>query len=280
MNCHEVQENLSAYFDCELSEDARRTVDEHLAGCESCRCELRTFSGLSSLVTHAPPPAVPGDLWARVECELDAHANVTLPPWWARARRPYTRLLVLAAGLLIVVTGAAIWYGTSGSGQHLDAVPNLDRFANLLGRDPAAAQQTLLAAYHGEPVSADQAARKLGYMPVSLRSSPDGYRLHSAYLLDMPCCRCMQALYERSDGQIVAVFEKSPDQPLAFGDRPTICTQCNGQPCQLTQSDGRLVVSCQVADRQLAIVGAESMDEAQTLLTWLHENSRLGQKRS
>ena len=117
-------------------------------------------------------------------------------------------------------------------------------------------------------------------MPVSLRRSPDGYRLRSAYLLDMPCCRCMQAVYERSDGQVVAVFEKSPDQPLAFGDRPTVCTRCNGQPCQLTQSDGRLVVSCQIADRQLAIVGAENMDEAQTLLTWLQENSRLGQKRS
>ena len=90
----------------------------------------------------------------------------------------------------------------------------------------------------------------------------------------------MQALYERSDGQIVAVFEKSPDQPLAFGDQPTICTQCNGQPCQLTQSDGRLVMSCQIANRQLAIVGAASMDVAQSLLTWLHENSRLGGNRS
>jgi hypothetical protein len=158
--------------------------------------------------------------------------------------------------------------------------PTLDQFARLLNRDPAAAQPTLLAAYHGKPVSADQAAQELGYMPVSLRRNPDGYRLHSAYLLDMPCCRCMQALYERGDGQIVAVFEKSPDQPLAFGDCPTICTRCNGQACQLTQLDGRLVVSCQVADRQLAIVGAENMDEAHTLLTWLHENSRLGQKRS
>ncbi len=120
----------------------------------------------------------------------------------------------------------------------------------------------------------------LGYVPVSLRRNPVGYRLRSAYLLEMPCCRCMQAVYERSDGQIVAVFEKSPDHPLEFGDRPSICTQCNGQPCQLTQADGRLVVSCQLEDRQLAIVGVQNMDEAHALLAWLHENSRLDPKRS
>ena len=280
MNCREVQENLSAYFDRELSENARQEMDEHLAGCESCCGELRSFAGLSNLVRHAPAPAVPADLWTRVERELDGQASVVRPPSWARAPGPYARLLVLAAGLLIVVTGAAVWYRVSGSRQHRDAVPNLDHFASLLEQDPGAAQQMLLAEYRGEPVSPDQAARKLGYMPVSLRRNPDGYRLRSAYLLNMPCCRCMQAVYERNDGQIVAVFEKSPDQPLTFGDRPTVCTECNGQPCQLTQADGRLIVSCQLADRQLAIVGAENMDEAHALLTWLHENSRLDPKSS
>jgi hypothetical protein len=216
----------------------------------------------------------------QIERGLDEQANVRRASPRDRAAHPYARLLALAAGLLIVAAGAAIWYRTSGSGPHQDAVPNLDQFASLLEQDPAAAQQMLLAEYRGQPVSPGQAARELGYMPVSLRRDPDGYRLRSAYLLDMPCCRCMQAVYERHDGQIVAVFEKSPDQPLAFGDRPMICTQCNGQPCQLMQSDGRLVVSCQVADRQLAIVGAENMDEARTLLTWLHENGRLDQKRS
>ena len=279
MNCCEVRENLSAYFDRELPEDARRRMEEHLAGCDSCCGELRCFAGLSSLVKHAPCRPSPA-IFGR-ESSVDwTSRRTSAVPVRDRAVRPYARLLALAAGLLIVATGAAIWYRVSGSGQHPDAVPNLDQFASLLEQDPTAAQQMLLAEYHGQPVSPDQAARELGYMPVSLRRNPDGYRLRSAYLLEMPCCRCMQAVYDRHDGQTVAVFEKSPDQPLAFGDRPTICTQCNGQPCQLMQSDGRLVVSCQVADRQLAIVGAENMDEARTLLTWLHENSRLDQKRS
>lgn len=85
----------------------------------------------------------------------------------------------------------------------------------------------------------------------------------------------MQAVYERSNGQTITVFEKSPDSPLDCGDRPNVCTQCNGQPWQLTQADGRLVVSCLVENRHLTIVGIQNMDEAHSLLTWLHENSRL-----
>lgn len=280
MNCREVQESLSAYFDRELSEDTRREMDAHLAGCESCGGELRGFAGLSNLVRQAPGPAVPGDLWTRLEAEMNVRTSGVSLASRARARRPTARLLALAASLLAVAVGVAVWYRTTGGAGHRHAVANLDQYASLLSRDPAAAQQTLLAAYRGQAISPDGAAQALGYVPVSLRRSPAGYRLRSAYLLEMPCCRCMQAVYERNDGQTVAVFEKSPDHPLEFGDRPSVCTECNGQPCQLTQADGRLVVSCQLEDRQLAIVGAENMDEAHALLTWLHENSRLDPKRS
>ena len=117
MNCLEAQENLSAYLDRELPEDVRRKMDEHLAGCAACRDELRSFAGLSNLVRQAPVPAVPGDLWTRVEREWDGQASVIRPPSRARAAGRYARLLALAAGLLIVVTGAAVWYRVAGSGR-------------------------------------------------------------------------------------------------------------------------------------------------------------------
>lgn len=280
MNCHEVQENLSTYFDGELSEDARQEVDAHVAECESCCGELQCFARLSNLVRHIPVPAAPPDVWRRVDAQLDERTSHVFLPLRTGASRPYARLLTLAAGLLFLAAGAAIWYQvTAGLGNRHSAA-NLDEFASSLSRDPAGAQRRLVAAYRGQAISPNRAAQALGYVPVSLRRDPVGYRLRSAHLLEMPCCRCLQAVYERSDGQTVAVFEKTLDQPFAFGDRPTVCTRCNGQPCQLTQADGRLIVSCQITDRQLAIVGAESMNEAHALLTWLHENSRLDPKRS
>ncbi len=275
MNCVEVKNNLSAYWDRELPENASREIDAHLAACDSCRDELQTFASLSNLITRTPAPEVPGDAWARIEAAIeDRTGKVDVRPS-AGVRRSRAGRLALAAGLLAVVTGAAIWYQRAGGGSQLQSAPQLAQYASLLSRDPAAAQQSLLAAYQGRAVAPDEAARVLGYVPVSLRRSPAGYRLRSAYLLDMPCCRCMQAVYEGGDGQTVAVFEKSPDHPLEFGDRPSVCTECNGQPCQLTQADSRLIVSCQVENRQLAIVGVRNMDEAHALLAWLQENSRL-----
>jgi len=280
MNCLEVRDNLSAYWDRELPNDARREIDAHLAECNACCGELQTLADLSNLVTRTPAPEVPGDAWARIESAIEDRTGKVVVRPSAGVRRSRAGTLALAAGLLAVVTGAAIWYQRAGGGNQLQSAPHLAQYASLLSRDPAAAQQSLLAAYQGRAVPPDEAARVLGYVPVSLRRSPAGYRLRSAYLLDMPCCRCMQAVYEGGDGQTVAVFEKSPDHPLEFGDRPSVCTECNGQPCQLTQADDRLIVSCQVENRQLAIVGVRNMDEAHTLLAWLHENSRRETKRT
>ncbi len=276
MNCTEVQENLSAYFDGELSQTARREIDDHLASCQSCCDELRCFASLSGLVKQDIGPAVPDDLWRRIELGLEEPRSVVSPSSWMRPGRRYAGLLGLAAGLLIAVTGTVLWYRAAGGGMDRHAMPDLVQFASLLRRDPAAAQRMLLTAYAGEPISRDQAVRDLGYMPVALRRTPDGYRLHSTYSLDMPCCRCMQVLYERGDGRLIAVFEQSSAQPLASGVRSSVCTECNGHPCRLMQADGWSVVSCQIEDRQLAIVGAADRDEAHALLAWLHENTSAG----
>ncbi|MCL4206924.1 MAG: zf-HC2 domain-containing protein [Pirellulaceae bacterium] len=276
MNCSEVQENLSAYYDGELSPTARRKVDDHLALCKSCCDELRCFVSLSGLAKQDIGPAVPDDLWRRIERGLEEPSNGVSRPSETRPGRRYAGLLGLAAGLLITVTGTVLWYRAAGSGTDRHAMPDLVQFASLLRRDPAAAQQMLLAAYAGKPISRDQAVQGLGYMPVALRRIPDGYRLHSTYSLDMPCCQCMQVLYERGDGGMIAVFEQSSTQPFAAGDRFSVCTECNGQPCRLMQADGWSVVSCQIEDRQLAIVGAADKDEAHALLAWLQENTVAG----
>ncbi len=45
MNCAEVQELFSAYYDGELPEDRQSQVREHLGHCDQCAEELAGFDG-------------------------------------------------------------------------------------------------------------------------------------------------------------------------------------------------------------------------------------------
>lgn len=54
-----VTEWLNAYLDGELKGGRLRQVEEHLAGCESCRAELDSLGGLSALLHSDPAPEFP-----------------------------------------------------------------------------------------------------------------------------------------------------------------------------------------------------------------------------
>ena len=56
MNLH-VLEWLAAYHDGELPSGRRQQVEEHLKDCSTCRLELETLEGLSSLLKADPLPA-------------------------------------------------------------------------------------------------------------------------------------------------------------------------------------------------------------------------------
>ncbi len=47
MECPEVQNRLSAYFDGELEEDQRLVIAAHLERCSACAEELQVFGRLS-----------------------------------------------------------------------------------------------------------------------------------------------------------------------------------------------------------------------------------------
>jgi len=49
MNCSEIEELLSAYYDGELSADMTAKIGEHLAGCNRCAEELAGFKTLSNM---------------------------------------------------------------------------------------------------------------------------------------------------------------------------------------------------------------------------------------
>lgn len=69
MTCKKVVEFLDRYVDRDLRSDARRSFEEHLAGCEHCARYLKSYRAASELAARAmkhpedsPPAEVPEQL--------------------------------------------------------------------------------------------------------------------------------------------------------------------------------------------------------------------------
>ena len=123
--------------------------------------------------------------------------------------------------------------------------------------------------YEGRAVSYDEAATKVRYQPVTPERLPNGFSRKAVYLLRMPCCTCVQAIYQGTDGEKLAVFEHVDDQPVWFGTRPTIHTRCNGMPTSLVQVDDCLAASWKHQGRFVTVVGARDMEQVGQLMAFL-----------
>lgn len=283
MDCFEAQELLSAYHDRELAPAARDAVADHLKGCSKCAATLASFQRLSELSGQLAHPAAP-DQWPAIEEQLptgpiaeqigkkwtrtfsrDGRQTARTRPFRSRSSR------AVAAAVLIVVAGltiAAYYVWTSRAGHH-DALltANFDAFLSRFERTPEAAEQVLLTSYEGQEMDVPAAARLVGYQPAVARQLPSGYSVEAVYVLDMPCCKCPQAMCRRRDGGLIAVFEHDEDQPAWFGDRPAIEVQCSGKLTRIVEVDNDLLAATWKSDaRVLTIVGARDIEEVTRLV--------------
>jgi hypothetical protein len=155
---------------------------------------------------------------------------------------------------------------TADFGEYLRHFPN----------SPDDAQQILLAKYRGQAVSLSQAARQLGYRPAVAAGLLEHYSLDAVYVLEMPCCTCVQSIYRHNDGEVFAIFQHERKQPIWFGDRPRISAQFNGRPCDVVQFQDRLAASWKEGSRYLTIVGARNLDEIMLLMTYFQASDTQG----
>jgi anti-sigma factor RsiW len=283
MDCLEAQELLSAYLDRELAPAARDAVADHLKGCSKCAATLASFQQLSELSGHLAHPAAP-DQWTAIEEQLPTGPIAgPIGKKWTRtfsrdglqaARpRPFRSRSsrAVAAAMLIVVAGLAIaayrsW--TSRADQH-DALlaANFDAFLSRFEQTPEAAEQVLLTSYEGQEVDVPAAMRLVGYRPAITRELPPGYSVEAVYVLDMPCCKCPQAICRRQGGGRIAVFEHDVDQPAWFGDRPAINVQCSGKLTRIVEVDNDLLAATWKSDKRLlTVVGARDIEEVTQLV--------------
>jgi len=277
MECVKIQELLSAYHDDEISVERRASVAQHAQACPRCREELTIFEQMSRGAKGLDDPRPPERIWADIESALDAdQAEGGAAPSLERTRQSlrWRPVALLAAAASILIAMAGTWMATTRwrmPGHQHELAANFDQYLESFGVDPVAAQNLLLATYDHRPVNVAEAAEQLGYRPAVAQGLPAGYSVESMYVLDMPCCKCVKTLCRREDGKLLAIFEHADEQPIWFGDRPRIDTQCDGCECSLIGVDRGLVASWKSNARQLTVVGARDLREVTELVSHLED---------
>lgn len=265
MQCCEVVELLSAYYDGELTPDKVDAVAEHVAVCEQCAAELGTLQKLSDMTQKLDQPSPPRHVWPRIEAQLDA-TSPTLASTAMPSQRAASRKKWIAVAALLFVALSWIGYQQWQAREHHHLAVNFGHFLDLFQQAPDEAQRELVEHYSGRSVEIADAVRELKYRPVVANGLPDGYEPAQSYLLKMPCCRCLEACYHRKDGGMLCVFEHDVDQPVWFGDRPTSSEVCSGKSTRLVQVDHCLAATWRQQKRHITVIGAKNIEEVARLI--------------
>ncbi len=116
MNCHQARQHWMPYLDGEADAALHSRVKDHLASCPSCSAwfaqQLEFEQGLAQRL--ASGEAMP-DLWERVLGRAVQRARV-------RGRRAWLRASLVAAALVLLGAGIAIWLTPRG-GEASDLAP-------------------------------------------------------------------------------------------------------------------------------------------------------------
>lgn len=280
MNCTEVKELLSAYFDGELNDELHAQVRQHVVGCSECRNELDGFDRLSQLVSSATVSPPPAELWKRIESGLDRdvlpspasrHSTSSRTPrsWNTR------RWAVLAATVLVVVTiGGVSYRSLFPPSEHHQFMAVFGEYLDRFKSDPHDAQSFLLSQYQHESVQPVEAVDRVGYRPVVADGLPDGYSVVSTHVMKMPCCTCVQCLCQRADGTTLAIFEHDDEEFEWFGTRPTVNVTCQSKQCALVELPSSMAASWKSGKRRITVIGAKDLAEVDSLITWLERRRR------
>lgn len=261
MNCSGVQSRLSAYHDSELSQGEAARIADHLANCPPCAAEHVSFQHLSELSRQLTDPPAPAHMWEELQAKLDAPAQPKATLTRFLTNHVPGKSLALAATILVVVGMGAVAYQAWFSPGQDHLAMNFVRYLEEFPESPGDAQQILLAKYDGRPITLEEATNVLGYEPVTARGVPPEYVVDKVYLLNMPCCTCVQVICKNRAGQSLAIFEHANDQPVWFGGRPTEECVCHDVPTSVRQVGDRLAATWQEGKRYITIVGATDLNE-------------------
>lgn len=267
MPCEFMRERLSAFVDNELQSDERLQVEDHLAKCALCQLQVSQFVELGNLMRRSESLVDTQAMWDRAVVQMGEQVVVRQKGLSARARWVY---VLLATAASIAIGYSVLPFFKPGSSDLADshveheheslAVDFQDVF-RLAQNSPDEAISKLVAKYQGKQLDQEATTAYLGYEPTLFRKLPSTLKRVSTHVLNMPCCKCSATICDRDDGSSVVVFEHKEEQPVWFGDSPSIETQCAGKTCRIVESAGQLAVTWKNGDRQLTLVGAKDISE-------------------
>jgi hypothetical protein len=278
MNCSEIQEQLSAYHDGELTSEMREVVAAHVADCDQCASRLAEFVSYTNSFSELSQPAVPPTVWTGIEAKLDQESGgtvVTLPAE-DHGNRSWitTRRLALAASVLLML-GFGFWMTQHSDhpGHDAEFAMTMDHYLKTLATDPDVAERFLLEKYNGQTVEPDDVVRLVGYRPAVASGLPSQYTLASTSVMKMPCCTCVKAVCKRNDGSTLVLFEHDDEEAELLGDRPSSMATCGDTECCLVDLDSSIAATWKRGPRWVTAVGVRDQTEIGELVTWFEKKT-------
>ena len=272
MNCSEVQELLSAYYDGELPCSQQTVLSEHLRQCAQCNRSIETFrevSGLLGQITSREPPAA---LWVGLESKMDS--VMARPEAGSFYGQRLLKLATLAALLLIAVTTWMYAHGLKRAARILPALAvDLDYYLDEFQLDPTQSPQVFLARYDGQSVPAEEATKHVEFRPVTADRLPDGFSLQAVYLLKMECCTGLESVYKRKGSEVLAILQHTTDQPVWLGNRAVVTAEIHGKPTRIVQVDGSLAATWRAGGTYVSLIGVQNIEELTSLITYIEHNT-------
>ncbi|WP_145382470.1 hypothetical protein [Botrimarina mediterranea] len=106
-----------------------------------------------------------------------------------------------------------------------------------------------------------EATQLMGFQPAIARTPPIGLEAKAIYVLDMPCCKCIEALWSRQDGSLLAIFEHKNPLEDWFEGRPSVSFTCAGKDCRLVEVGNQFAATWRVENRLITVVGLRGTEK-------------------
>jgi hypothetical protein len=262
--CAWAEERLSAYIDDEVCEEVGLRIKEHCEQCESCRDRVSQYLALGSLMRQSELSVDTDTVWNKVAPYLNHCDVMPVDAKWSGKNWSFAVLATAASVALLWFAATnhhVIEHGSERSHDHSSLAVDFQEVVEHANSEPQAAIAKLVTRYQGQELDQHATSKYLGYEPAIFQSVPPGFARISTHVLNMPCCKCSATICQRDNGSTLIVFEHKDEQPVWFGDWPSIETQCSGTTCKIIESAGQLAVTWENRDRQLTIIGANDISE-------------------
>lgn len=298
MCCETIEEQLSAYFDGELSDDTSDVIRAHLEYCERCRTEINSFEQIRRHAWCISETNQKAPSWSELAARLDNAQSFVSPANAAspRSRRPvrfndiFIIVVSLAATILIVVWArqpavqlpqvARSHHSHDGTHAANSFAVNYQDMVALQRDDTRLAMSSLSKQYHGREASIEQARRELGHSPSVGLALASGTRLISTQLLKMPNCDCIEgecicghgecncvaSVCERPDGSTFIVVEQCRGQNVNFGELPVQLVHRGNHELHVSQGEQGFAVTWKADRSRMTAFGLRDLDELDQLL--------------